>query len=150
MTLDLLFKLGNMTALAGWALLLASPVLPRLADRVAGLAIPLLLAVAYTGLVLAFWTGAEGGFGSLRDVMRLFDFEGVALAGWLHYLAFDLLIGAWAVRTARAEGIAFALVVPCLVLTFLFGPAGYFAFSCLRAGRTLQAQARPVATGAHP
>ncbi|MBL8706985.1 MAG: DUF4281 domain-containing protein [Rhodospirillales bacterium] len=150
MTLDLLFKLGNMTALAGWGVLLASPFLPRLADRVAGLAIPLLLAVAYAGLVLAFWTGAEGGFGTLRDVMRLFDDPGVALAGWLHYLAFDLLVGAWVVRTARAEGIAFALAAPCLALTFLFGPAGYFAFSCLRGARALQAKAGAIAADARP
>ena len=150
MTLDLLFNLGNTTALAGWALLLASPFLPGLADRVAGLAIPLLLAVAYSGLVLAFWTGAEGGFGSLGEVMRLFDDPGVALAGWLHYLAFDLLVGAWVVRAAREEGIAFALAIPCLGLTFLFGPAGYFAFSCLRAARALQAKSLAAGAGAHP
>ena len=66
-----------------------------------------------------------------------------ALAGWTHYLAFDLFIGAWEVRTARAERIPFLAVVPCLALTFLFGPAGYLAFSALRAARaaTLSAQA---------
>ncbi len=135
MNLDLLFKLANMTALAGWAALLASPWMPRLADRVAGAAIPVLFAVAYGGLVLAFWSEAEGGFGSLPEVMRLFDHSGVALAGWLHYLAFDLFVGAWAVRRARAEGIPFVLVIPCLAQTFLFGPAGFLAFAALRAAR---------------
>jgi hypothetical protein len=64
--------------------------------------------------------------------MRLFDFPLVALAGWIHYLAFDLLVGAAIARSAREESIAFVLVVPCLVLAFLFGPAGFLAFSALR------------------
>jgi hypothetical protein len=55
------------------------------------------------------------------------------LAGWLHYLAFDLFVGAWEVRTARAAAIPFLLVVPCLGLTFLFGPAGLLAFLVLAA-----------------
>lgn len=135
MSPDTLFQFGNMTALAGWAALLASPLLPALADRIAGLIIPALLSVAYAGLVLAFWSGAEGGFGSLSDVMRLFDSREIALAGWLHYLAFDLFAGAWETRTARAENIPFLLVAPCLVLTFLFGPAGFFLFLTVRAIR---------------
>ena len=70
--------------------------------------------------------------------MGLFDSPGVALAGWVHYLAFDLLVGAWIVRTARSEGVAHLLVLPCLALTFLFGPAGFLAFNGLRLvrGRT--------------
>ena len=56
----------------------------------------------------------------------------VLLAGWVHYLAFDLLVGAWIVRTARAEGIPHWAVMPCLILTFLFGPAGLLAFAILR------------------
>lgn len=135
MTPDVIFQIGNMLALAGWAALAASPLIPVWSDRVAGAAIPLLLSVAYAGLVLAFWTRAEGGFDTLANVQLLFRTPEVALAGWLHYLAFDLFVGAWAARTSRAEAIPFLLVLPCLGLTFLFGPAGYLAFSALRVAR---------------
>jgi hypothetical protein len=133
MDVNLLFASANLLALAGWALLLASPLIPTLADRLAGFALPLLLSVAYAGLVLAFWTRAEGGFGSLDDVARLFRAPQLLLAGWLHYLAFDLFVGAWEVRTARRDGIPFPFIIPCLALTFLFGPAGYLVFTAVRA-----------------
>ncbi|WP_421849519.1 abscisic acid-deficient protein Aba4 family protein [Oricola sp.] len=45
---------------------------------------------------------------------------------------FDLFIGAWVCRTARAEGIASWTVLPCLPLIFLFGPAGFVAFWTVR------------------
>lgn len=137
MTPDALFQIANMTALAGWLVLLASPLLPTAADRIGGLAIPLLLSIAYAGLILAYFGQAEGGFDTLANVMTLFSRPEVVLAGWIHYLAFDLFVGAWETRTARAEGIPFLLVVPCLALTFLFGPAGLLAFSTLRASRSM-------------
>jgi hypothetical protein len=146
MSPDTLFALANAVALVGWLALVLVPVAPpgaaRLAEGVAGTAIPLLLAVAYTGIVLAFWSRAEGGFGSLAAVMALFRDPWIAVAGWLHYLAFDLFVGARVARTARREGIAVALVVPCLVLTFLFGPAGLLACATLRAGRSLRLATR--------
>jgi hypothetical protein len=131
MTPDALFQITNPLAMLGWLALAAAPLAPRVAQGVA-IAIPLLLSVLYTGLVLAFWAGAEGGFSSLPEVQRLFTSAPIALAGWVHYLAFDLFVGAWAVRTARAEGIAHWMVLPCLILTFLFGPAGLLAFAALR------------------
>jgi hypothetical protein len=132
MSNEAVFGAANMLALAGWLALLASWWLRGWPERIAELAVPLLLAVAYTGLVLAFWSRAPGGFGSLGEVMALFTSPEIALAGWVHYLAFDLLVGAWEVRTARREGLAFLLVLPCLVLTFLFGPAGFLLFNALR------------------
>lgn len=132
MTPDTLFQFANPLALLGWLALSAAPLAPRLAQLVSAAAIPLLLALAYSGLVLAFWQQAPGGFSSLAEVQALFTHPQIALAGWLHYLAFDLIVGAWEVRTARAEGIAHWLVIPCLALTFLFGPAGLFAFAVLR------------------
>jgi hypothetical protein len=142
MPIETLFSLSSTLALAGWVALLASRFFPVLAERISGLAIPLLLSVAYAGLVLAFWRGAEGGFDTLDNVMRLFTAKEIALAGWIHYLAFDLFVGAWIVRTARAESIAFLLIVPCLLLTFLFGPVGFLVFSALRLARI--AMPRPV------
>jgi len=132
MTPDALFQIANPLALLGWVALVLSPLAPRAAEAVAGVAIPLVLSAGYAGLVLAFWSGAEGGFGSLADVQLLFTDPAIALAGWVHYLAFDLFVGAWATRTARAEGIAHLFLLPCLALTFLFGPAGFLAFSALR------------------
>jgi hypothetical protein len=101
------------------------------------------LAIAYAGLILAFWSDTAGGFDSLPSVMRLFTKPEIALAGWIHYLAFDLMIGAWQVRTARAERIPFLAMAPCLVLTFLFGPAGYLAFIAMRAAAAAIANASP-------
>ena len=142
MSLHAVFQLCTMAALAGWIVLLIAPIAPTLADRVSGLLIPALLAVAYTGLMLAFWSRAEGGFDNLPNVMRLFTKPEIALAGWIHYLAFDLFVGSWEVRTARSERIPFLIVLPCLLLTFLFGPAGYLAFTGLRAARAMTPLAR--------
>lgn len=135
MTPDAVFQIANTTALLGWAVLLGSPLFPVIADRIAAYAIPLLLSVAYAGLILAFWARGEGGFDSLDNVARLFQTRELLLAGWIHYLAFDLFVGAWIVRKGRSESVPFLLVVPCLVLTFLFGPAGFLTFAAIRAAR---------------
>jgi hypothetical protein len=129
---DTLFQLSGPLAMAGWLALAASPFAPRLTQLLASLVIPVMLSLGYAALILAHWSGAEGGFNSLPDVMLLFTNPAVALAGWLHYLAFDLFVGAWEVRTARNATIPHLLVLPCLVLTFLFGPIGLLAFLGLR------------------
>lgn len=127
---DALFQIANPLALAGWVALAFYPLAPRALGLVA-FALPVALSVLYAALVLTFWAGSEGGFGTLPDVMRLFDFPGTALAGWVHYLAFDMLVGLWIARTARAQGIAHWMILPCLALTFLFGPAGFLSFVAL-------------------
>jgi hypothetical protein len=129
---DTIFQIASTTALAGWVVLLISPFIPKLADRISGLIIPALLSIAYTGLILAFFGSTEGGFDTLDNVMKLFTVREAVLAGWIHYLAFDLFIGAWEVRTGRADGMPFLLVLPCLPLTFMFGPAGLLLFIILR------------------
>ena len=71
-------------------------------------------------------------FEAAHDVAHLFQTPHLLLAGWIHYLAFDLFIGAWEVRDARRLGITHILVIPCLALTFLFGPAGLLLYFVLR------------------
>jgi len=133
MTPDTLFQIANPLALLGWIVLIATRLAPRLTNLIAAIILPLLLAVAYSALILAYWSSAFGGYGSLPEVMALFTNPHIALAGWVHYLAFDLFVGAWAVRTARAEGIDHLLVLPHLALIFLFGPAGFLTFTAMRA-----------------
>jgi hypothetical protein len=137
---DILFQYSGPPVLLGWLALVLAPLFPRAADLLAGFLIPALLSVAYSGLILVHWADAPGGFGSLADVMTLFTSPELALAGWVHYLAFDLFVGAWMTRTARAERIPHLFILPCLLLTFLFGPAGFFAFIALRTTRAAQAR----------
>lgn len=136
MTPDTLFQISNPMAALGWALLAFAPFMPRFADRVAGYFIPALFSLGYTVVLLVHWWSAEGGFDTLPNVMLLLSNPWTALAGWVHYLAFDLVVGAWITRTARTEGIPHLLILPILALTFLVGPMGFLAFLGLRAART--------------
>lgn len=71
-------------------------------------------------------------FGSLSTVMTLFTEENALLAGWVHYLAFDLLVGMWILNQNKALGIHQLLIGPCLFLTFMFGPIGFLLFMTIR------------------
>jgi hypothetical protein len=124
--------IASSLALAGWIALALGPLAPRAAQAVAGLAVPLVLALIYTGVMLVHFPTAEGGFGSLAEIAALFDDPWLLLAGWVHFLAFDLLIGAWIARKAAREGMAHWLVLPCLFLTLMAGPAGWLALQSLR------------------
>ena len=141
---DALFAIANPLALAGWIVLALSPLSPRWADRISGFAIPAVLSVGYAALVLAHWSSGTGGFDTLPNVQAQFTNPWIALAGWVHYLAFDLFVGGWEVRTARAENIPHLFVLPCLVLTFLLGPAGFIAFVALRAAMSVRPVSAPA------
>jgi hypothetical protein len=130
---ETLFSICNVLVLPGWLLLIVAPRW-RVTSWVIGYAIlPLVLAVVYVGLIAARFGGAEGGFGSLAEVRQLFADPYLLLAGWVHYLAFDLFVGSWQARDAQRLGIPHLLLIPCLVLTFLFGPTGLLAYCVLRA-----------------
>jgi len=97
------------------------------------------LAVIYVGLVVATLGGSEGGFSSLAGVSAMFDNPWMLLAGWTHYLAFDLFVGGWEVRDAQRRGIPHLLIVPALILTFLLGPAGLLLYAMIRWWRPARA-----------
>ena len=136
MPLETLFSVTTIVAMLGWLALLASPLIPKWSERIAGVAVPLLLSAAYAVLLVLLWSD-EGGYGDLAGVTALFAQPEGVLVAWIHFLAFDLFVGAWICRQARQDGVAFWVVIPCLAFAFLFGPVGYLMFSGLRlfAGR---------------
>jgi len=138
---ETVFSAANTVALAGWLVLVVFPRRRWAHWRVAGIGIPVLLALLYVALLAVHAPGSEGGFSTLAGVRALFARDGVLLAGWVHYLAFDLFIGAWMCRRATAEGLAWWQLYPALPLTFLAGPAGLLVFLALRATRRGQAVA---------
>src|SRR5687767_3497311 len=136
MTAEQAFSVSNGVAVAGWLMLILGFRARWVAEVVTGAVLPLLFAVLYAGLLAAHWGEREGGFGSITGVQALFSNQWLLLAGWVHYLAFDLFVGSWQVRDARKQGIPHLVLIPGLILTFLFGPVGLLVYFVIRLIRT--------------
>lgn len=133
---DVIFAAANGLALAGWIALGASvlaPGLRRLVWPATGVALPAVFAVVYLGALAAGLShGGGGGFGSIAEVRKLFADDHALTAGWVHYLAFDLVVGTLIARDAGRAGVSAVFTLPALALTFLFGPAGLLTYLVVR------------------
>jgi hypothetical protein len=132
MTPNQIFSIVNAMALVAWILLATLPRQRWVAGAATAFIVPALFAVAYIAIIVTQFGRSSGGFSSLPAVAALFSNPWLLLAGWIHYLAFDLFVGSWEVRDARDRGIPHLAVVPCLALTFLFGPAGWLLYVAVR------------------
>jgi hypothetical protein len=131
MTAEQISSIVSAIAMVAWLLLVFVPRL-RWTSTIVPVVVPSLLSVIYIVLVASSLPWSEGGFSSLAGVSALFENRWALLAGWTHYLAFDLFIGGWELRDAQQRGIRHLLVVPALMLTFLFGPAGLLLYLAIR------------------
>jgi hypothetical protein len=142
---ETIFSVCSSLAMLGWAGLILLPGQRFVVEVLARVVIPLVIALIYVYLMASNYGAApaDAGFGTLDAVASLFTIRGLLLAGWIHYLAFDLFVGSWEVSDARANGIHHLLVVPCLLATFMAGPAGLALYFAVKyATRTLRAGAK--------
>ena len=122
------WRLVNLSSVPIW---LAMIVAPRsaLTRWLVGRLTPLYLAlggVYVTSLAAATASADERvDFLSLESVSRAFQQPSAVLAGWTHYIAFDLFVGTWIWRHSLEEGRPARL---SLLLTWWAGPAGLTLF----------------------
>ena len=133
--LESVFSVANTTALLSWVVLILLPRARALRRLVQVLAVGGLCLTYAVLIPLFFFSVPGGGFSTLVAVQRLFEVPEVALAGWIHYLAFDLFVGLWIAQRADAMGLSRWLQAPVLVVTFMFGPIGLMLFGLTVAAR---------------
>ena len=127
------FSISNFIAMPMWILMIVLPKWKATRFLIDYKIIPLILSLLYAIYVfLAMQTGGGMDFGSLASVMALFTKENAVLAGWVHYLAFDLLVGMWMIDENKKLGIHPLLMAPCLFATFMLGPVGFLLFMGIR------------------
>jgi len=128
---ETLFFALHVPVFAAWALLIFAPNRESTRRLVHSGLIPVVMALGYGGLlfsgVVLGQSAPDAGMTSLSAVMALFSHPVGALTGWAHFLIFDLFIGAWIARDARAQGLGHAGTLPALVLSLMFGPLGLLA-----------------------
>lgn len=136
MTPDHVFSISNSLAMAGWIILIFLRFWKTRDRYVFGIII-LLLAATYSWLIFSNISGdVFRNFSTLSGVSELFANKNLLLAGWIHYLAFDLLAGIYIINNAAKNNINHWMISPLLLLTFLFGPAGLLLYYLVRWIRT--------------
>ena len=139
MSPDSIFQTCSTIAMVGWiVLLIISPFWSSFDRFLIGIIITL-FAIVYAWLIFQVFTpGDFEKFGSLNGVMELFTDKTAVTAGWVHYLAFDLLTGIWIKKNAQKYNIHHLILIPCLLLTFMLGPIGLLLYLLVRSIKTKQ------------
>lgn len=135
MEASVVFKLVNAIVLPAWLILIFFPGKSWRNPVIYGFAIA--LALVYTIYVIKGLGNFDmESFSTLANVKALFTTDEAVLAGWVHYLVFDLLVGNWLVNQARKHQINHLLIIPCLLFCFMFGPVGYLLYSVIKVSKT--------------
>lgn len=137
----LAFSLLNLSVMPAWALLILAPNWRVTHKLVHSMAYPIALGLFYAVCMALGYAGVTGNvafegevsFTTLDGVRNIFGSDMGVLVGWAHYLVFDLFVGAWEARDAKARGIKHWMLIPCLLLTFMLGPVGLMLYLGLRA-----------------
>ena len=131
MSWPLIFKIANASVIPAWFLLLVFPNRSITSRLVHSGAWSAALSILYT-ILLLYSFGGDGGMDSLENLKISFQRDEIMLLGWVHYLAFDLFIGAWISRDANRIGLHHLLVVPVLILTLFAGPVGLLIYLAIK------------------
>lgn len=139
MSPDSIFQTCSMITMAGWLILLIiSPFWGSFDKFLIGIVITV-LAIVYAWLIFQVLTPADfEKFGSLNGVMELFTNRTAVTAGWIHYLAIDLLTGIWIKKNSVKYNIHHLIIVPCLLVTFMLCPIGLLLYLVIRAVKARQ------------
>ncbi len=129
---DQLFNLSQSIAVIGWAFLIFTPKWKYTSKLVTNLFIPSLLSVGYAIIIFTQLGSTSFDFDTLSSIRQLFKNDYMLLAGWIHYLVFDLFVGAWQLRDAQKRGISYWFVLPCLILTLFLGPIGLISYLTIK------------------
>lgn len=131
-----IFQIGNSFIILGWILLVFVPKWKHTQSIVLN-GIIVLYSLVYSYLILKdIGDFNPESFNSLANVKALFQNDNAVAAGWFHYLAFDLFVGAYIVRKSISLGISRILYTLALPFTFMFGPMGYLIFIIIKSLKT--------------
>lgn len=132
---DTVFTLVNIFVLPFWLLLIVAPRAKATNLLVHSGLVPVLLGSVYLFYIvgaLVFGSADGGNLGSLDGLQQAFSNKETLVGAWVHYLVFDLFVGAWMARDAKRHQIHhFAIVIP-LLLTFMAGPFGLLLYVAIK------------------
>ncbi len=130
--LSKVFDISNNVSLLGWFLLIFFPRKKITKILVIDNTLILVNSVVYLVSILIYFKLSDLlKFDSLENVVALFTSKELVFSGWIHFLAFDLFVGKTLLIDSWERNISHYLMVPVLLLTYIFGPIGLITYSII-------------------
>lgn len=135
--LDRTFQVASALAMGSWLAIVVAPSwvlanLTLMAIPVSLLCLVYLFTLTLGGRFDAPGAAPRGHFFSMQGVIKLFESPRAVLVGWVHFLAFDLMIGLGILVDAASQGIEHWWILPSLFFTLMFGPVGLLSYFAVR------------------
>jgi len=126
---DAAFLAANTAAFWGWVILIFAPRDRAWLNAIPAYWLPLAVSAAYAIVLVSQVAGGGlsggGDYFTLQGVRALASSDAILTAGWMHVVAFDLFIGAWAASRMDQAGLSRLLQAPILMAIFMAGPLGF-------------------------
>ena len=133
MNLETVFSIVNALVLPQWLLMIFAPNWSWTQKLVNSYLIPIALTTVYAYYIFSGMGDMDfRAFSTLAGVKQLFTIEQGVLAGWIHYLCFDLFTGSWVLKDSLERGSNRIIVGVCLFFCFMLGPIGLLLYLTTR------------------
>ncbi len=129
MNANQIFSIANSLALISWIPLFIAPFNRKVRNVLIGSTVTFLSATYAALFIQTFDASALESFSTLDGLMTLFSSKEAVLIGWMHYLAFDLLVGISIARNAKKHELNPWIVRPIFLFTFMAGPLGFLLYA---------------------
>lgn len=131
-----LYSISNQVIILGWLLLICFPAW-KYTQAIILNGILVVFASLYAVLLLKdIGQLSLDSFSTLAKVKLLFQSDDAVAVGWIHYLVFDLFVGAYIVKKSRQIGLSrftYSLILP---FALMCGPIGYLLFVLIKTIKT--------------
>jgi Domain of unknown function (DUF4281) len=132
--MERLFALSGVVVLPFWLLMIVLPHWRWTQRIVQSLLISAVPAALYALLVVPrlgeVWPAVANP--KLSEVAALLGSPAGATIAWVHFLAFDLLVGRWMYLDSLERQISAWLMAPMLFATLMLGPIGFLLYLTVR------------------
>lgn len=119
-------------AAVSWFILISLPRHLNVLQMIPRVIVPASLSVIYVGFMVAYFFVSDNPFQNIIDIKSLMMNEVLVLAGLMHLIVFNLLVGAWICEEAYETGMHPRIRDGILFTTSLLGPLGYLLFLFVR------------------
>jgi hypothetical protein len=137
MNADAIFKICNTIALLSWVFLIVATPFFKHTQTILVSCVVILFCIVYAWLLFKSFSPSDfEKFSTADGLMSLFTNKTAVVAGWVHYLAFDLMTGIWITYNAKKHGINHWVTTLALFFTFMMGPVGLLLYILIRLIKT--------------